>query len=103
MSWYAKDSSWRSEARHTILDPPFLTCPLSVNIDLDHLPVERTLGLWWDCAKDTFMSRFNVQADKKTKRQLLQTLSSIFDPLSFFGSRDTSGQNPLTRSLASKA
>ena len=43
----------------------------SVYLDLDRLPVERTLGLWWDCAKGTFMNRLNVQAGGKTKQQLL--------------------------------
>ena len=56
----------------------------SINLDLNQLPVGRALGLHWDAASDTF--QFKVVPTKKppTKRGILSTVSSLYDPLGFF-------------------
>nr|XP_055049230.1 uncharacterized protein LOC129434322 isoform X1 [Misgurnus anguillicaudatus] len=54
-----------------------------VNLDQEDLPFERTLGVLWDVEKDCFT--FDVKAVDKpaTKRGILSTTSSIYDPLGF--------------------
>ncbi|KHJ40263.1 hypothetical protein D918_09706 [Trichuris suis] len=56
----------------------------SVKMDLDSVPVERTLGLTWDPGKDGFILRFRVLPGGHTKREVLRTLATMFDPLRFF-------------------
>lgn len=57
----------------------------SVNLDLDELPIGRTLSLYWDALPNNL--QFMVAPTKKppTKRGMLSTISSLFDPLSFLG------------------
>ncbi|XP_056603915.1 uncharacterized protein LOC130420572 [Triplophysa dalaica] len=54
-----------------------------VNLDQEDLPFERTLGVLWDVERDCFT--FDVKAVDKptTKRGVLSTTSSIYDPLGF--------------------
>ena len=56
------------------------THPL-LNLDLDHLPVERSLGLQWNTETDAF--RFSVSSGKPvlTKRGVLSQVASVFYPL----------------------
>ena len=55
-----------------------------LDLNLDNLPMARTLGLWWVSSDDVFRIRFNINPSGNTKRQLLRTLASIFDPIGFF-------------------
>ena len=55
----------------------------TLNMDLDDLPIERTLGLSWNYRQDVFVLKVSVSSDGSTKRDLLRTISSIFDPLGF--------------------
>ena len=57
----------------------------SINLDLSQLPISRALGLHWDAASDTL--QFKVVSTNKppTKRGILSTVSSLFDPLGFLG------------------
>ncbi|KFD62425.1 hypothetical protein M514_25433 [Trichuris suis] len=55
----------------------------SVNVDLDSIPIERTLGLTWDTRKDAFLLCFKVRPGSRTKREVLRTVATIFDPLGF--------------------
>ena len=56
----------------------------SVNLDLEAIPVERTLGLRWDYEEDCFILSVKIDpSPSTTKRQLLRVVSSIFDPLGF--------------------
>ena len=51
---------------------------------IDELPTERTLGLfWWNSSRDEFNVRFKVESNGNAKREILKTVSSIFDPLGF--------------------
>ena len=55
------------------------------NLDLDHdaLPVERALGVQWCIESDTFKFRITLKDRPCTRRGILSTVSSIFDPLGF--------------------
>ena len=52
-------------------------------LGIDSLPVQRSLGMWWDLNKDTFF--FDVSEDLKpyTRRGVLSTINSLFDPVGF--------------------
>ncbi|XP_057379661.1 uncharacterized protein LOC130701900 [Daphnia carinata] len=54
-----------------------------IDMDLDALPIERTLGLMWDFRRDAFVLKTPVSPVGTTKRALLRAVSSIFDPLGF--------------------
>ncbi|KAJ8914853.1 hypothetical protein NQ315_014866 [Exocentrus adspersus] len=63
------------------------------NLDVDgEIPIERILGLWWDPKEDcfTFLTKFQkinsqVMEGKRlpTKREVLRTVMSIYDPLGY--------------------
>ena len=55
----------------------------SLNMDLDAEPIERTLGLVWDFHRDAFVLGAKAEADGKTKRDIMKSIYSIFDPLGF--------------------
>ena len=55
----------------------------SSNLDLDKLPTERALGVQWNIEDDVFQFRV-IKVDKpETKRGILSTVASLFDPLGF--------------------
>lgn len=63
--------------------PPELRANPLLDLDLDQLPFERALGVYWDAQSDTFKFKA-VQASKPpTKRGVLSVISSLFDPLGF--------------------
>ena len=53
------------------------------NIDLgcDKLPVERALEIHWNIQNDEFGCNINIKQKPTTRRGVLSTLSSVFDPL----------------------
>ncbi|XP_032791625.2 uncharacterized protein LOC116928633 [Daphnia magna] len=53
----------------------------SLNLDLDDLPIERTLGMIWNCQLDTLQIKTRMVRTVNTKRDMLAAMSSIFDPL----------------------
>lgn len=52
-----------------------------IDIRLDPLPVERTLGIEWCLESDTFLYRVMQVHKPFTRRGILSCLSSIYDPL----------------------
>jgi hypothetical protein len=63
--------------------PPKFRAKPALNIDLDDLPVERTLGLIWEGESDTFTFLLNIEKDADTKRKIVSSVASIFDPMGF--------------------
>ena len=55
----------------------------ALNLDLDQLPIGRALGLHWDADSDTFLFKVVPTNKPPTKRGILSTVSSLFDPLGF--------------------
>jgi hypothetical protein len=49
----------------------------------DALPIERALGLHWCVETDTFQFRITLQDKPFTRRGILATVSSVYDPLGF--------------------
>ena len=52
-----------------------------LNLACDRLPIERTLGVQWCADSDTFQFRIVVSERPMTRRGILSTISSIYDPL----------------------
>ena len=53
----------------------------TLDLDLDHLPVERALGVQWDVERDVFKFQVTNLNKPNTKRGVLSTFSSLYDPL----------------------
>lgn len=52
-----------------------------LNMELDSLPVERVLGLEWCIKSDCFKFKIVLKDRPLTRRGILSTISSIYDPL----------------------
>ena len=55
----------------------------NLDLDQDILPVERALGIQWCIENDSFNFRITLKDKPCTRRGILSTVSSIFDPLGF--------------------
>ncbi len=53
----------------------------NLNLELDSLPVERALGMSWSIENDTLNFRITLKDLPLTRRGILATVSSIYDPL----------------------
>ena len=67
----------------------------ALNLDLDSLPIERTLGVEWCIESDSFQFRIHLQDKPCTRRGILSTVSSIFDPLGFVAPLVLEGKSVL--------
>ena len=54
-----------------------------LDLDYDHLPVERALGVQWCVESDVFKFRVVVSEKPSTRRGILSMISSIYNPLGF--------------------
>ena len=54
-----------------------------LDLDLDSLPLERAIGVHWYVESDCFQFVIVLQDKPCTRRGILSTVSSIFDPLGF--------------------
>ena len=54
-----------------------------LDLDLDSLPLEHALGVQWCVETDCFQFTIVLQDQPCTRRGILSTVSSIFDPLVF--------------------
>lgn len=54
-----------------------------LDLFVENLPIQRSLGLVWNMRADTFM--FQIEEDEKpfTSRGVLSTVNSLYDPLGF--------------------
>ena len=55
----------------------------TIDISKDFLPLQRTLGITWDLDSDTFTFRIAHKEKPYTRRGILSTVNSIYDPLGF--------------------
>ena len=65
--------------------PPDQRSKGAKDLDLDHdrLPIERALGVEWCVESDVFGFRIVVDEKPPTRRGILSTVSSVYDPLGF--------------------
>ena len=72
---------WLSSSRELLSSLPSsdLIKP-QLDLDADPLPLERTLGVFYDAERDSFCFRVNPDAEATTKRRILSSASTIFDP-----------------------
>ncbi|XP_065088896.1 uncharacterized protein LOC135710301, partial [Ochlerotatus camptorhynchus] len=84
---------WLSNSRHVselLKEQP--NSDKNLNIDSE-LATEKVLGMWWNTAADVFTFRLSVKHEQEllegsrvpTKREILRTLMTIFDPLGLLG------------------
>ncbi|XP_077393414.1 uncharacterized protein LOC144030741 [Festucalex cinctus] len=65
--------------------PPSERAVNVTNMDLsfDSLPLERVLGIQWDVESDCFQFCISLKDQPATRRGILSTVASLFDPLGF--------------------
>ena len=77
-------TKWISNDRNVIATVPVTErAPSVVNLDLEDLPVERTLGVQWAMETDDFNFRILDEGKAPTRRGILSVVSSMYDPLGF--------------------
>lgn len=54
-----------------------------VELTFDDLPLERTLGIQWHRESDCFKFSIQLQDHPATRRNILSTVASVYDPLGF--------------------
>ena len=59
------------------------------------LPIERALGVQWCVESDTFQFRIVLQDKPLTRRGILSTISSVYDPLGFLAPVTLTGRQIL--------
>ena len=79
-------TKWSSNSRDVLNAIPKEECSKEIKqIDIhdDKLPTGRTLGIEWDTELDVFRFTINIKEKPATRRNILSTIASIFDPLGF--------------------
>lgn len=77
-------NKWISNSRHVLAAIPEMERAKEMkNLDLDHdnLPVKRVLGVQWCVQTDIFKFKIILKDRPVTRRGILSTVSSIYDPL----------------------
>ena len=77
-------TKWISNSRDVLsVIPEEQRARPNLDLDLDNLPVERTLGVQWDVDKDVFLFTVREPNQPPTKRGILSAVSSLYDPMGF--------------------
>ena len=66
----------------------------------DPLPIERTLGIIWCAKTDSFQFCIVIQDRPLTRRGILSTVSSVYDPLGLVAPPDPTWQTYITRTVS---
>jgi hypothetical protein len=74
---------WMSSSRPVLASMDQSDRAKALDLNADPLPIERTLGILWDCHHDAFIFNSTTRKDVKSKRQVLQEIGPIFDSLGF--------------------
>ena len=79
-----KLTKWLSNERDVIASIPEDKRAGSMkDMDLDKLPLERTLGVHWNVESDAFEFHVTIREKEETRRGILSMISSLYDPLGF--------------------
>ncbi|KAK3731976.1 hypothetical protein QZH41_003363 [Actinostola sp. cb2023] len=77
-------TKWMSNSREVLAAiPERERAKPTLDLDLDNLPIQRTLGVQWDVEKDAFLFMINEPNKPPTKRGILSAVSSLYDPIGF--------------------
>ena len=79
-------TKWTSNNRQVLMSIPEEERSKQVRdipFDKQELPVEHALGIKWDTESDKFGFRVEVKGKPQTRRGILSTFSSVYDPLGF--------------------
>ena len=77
-------TKWMSNSRDVLsVIPEKERARPNLDLDLDSLPVERTLGVQWDVEKDVFLFTVHEPNQPPTKRGKLSAVRSLYDPMGF--------------------
>ncbi|XP_067933335.1 uncharacterized protein [Watersipora subatra] len=95
-----------SNSREVMAQLPRSECAralASLDLSSDPLPQERSLGILWDTEKDNFTFHHDTATKPDTRRGVLSTVASIFDPLGFLSPYILIGKNILQDMCRSSA
>ena len=73
-----------------------------IKLRQDFTPMQRSLGLGWDLSTDTFQFGVAISERCFTKRGVLSTINSLYDPLGFAAPISIQGRSIL-RNITSNA
>ena len=73
-----------------------------LDLNQSHSQIEGTLGIFWHIENDPLGSRITLNDRPLTRRRILTTISSIFDPLGFTGPLSLSGKKILQQTSIDK-
>ena len=79
-------TKWISNSRKVLSSIPesdLSKSAKSLCLDKENLPRERALGLLWDVEQDKFVFEMKIEPKPMSRRGLLSTLSSVYDPLGY--------------------
>ena len=77
-------TKWVSNSREVVDSIPEKERGTSVkDLDFDHAPIERALGVQWRVSSDTFGFKITIRDRPATRREILSIISSVYDPLGF--------------------
>ena len=74
-------AKWMSNSREVLANISEERANPTLDLDLDHLPVEKALGVQWDVERDVFKFQVTNLNKPNMKRGVLSTFSSLYDPL----------------------
>ena len=74
-----------------------------LDLNSDSLPVERALGVQWYMETDSFQFRITLQDKPLTRRGILSTVSSVYDPLGLLAPFILTGKQILQQLCRNKA
>jgi len=79
-----KLTKWMSSSRDVLsVKPEEERARPNLDLDLDSLPIERTLGVQRDVEKDVFLFTVREPNQPPTKGGILSAVSSLYDPMGF--------------------
>ncbi|XP_013384334.1 uncharacterized protein LOC106154518 [Lingula anatina] len=77
-------TKWVSNHREVLESIPASERASSVvNLDLEKLPSDRTLGVQWNVESDTFGFKIKNEVKRETRRGILSYIAAMYDPLGY--------------------
>ena len=77
-------TKWTSNSRDVLSNIPLEERSKEIkelNFDVDNIPPERALGVYWTIESDSLSFRIQIRPHSTTRRGILSVVSSVYDPL----------------------